>query len=89
MFLKELMLIKQANKESPIFLNIAIFFHKDYKFQPNICNECHDLSTLSVNLSDDTILNIKSADYHCIIIGISKWPKLIKNSNLTKTSETL
>ena len=42
-----------------------------------------------MNLSDDTILKIKSTDYHCIIIGISKWPKLIQNSNLTKTSETL
>ena len=32
MFLKELMLIKQANKESPIFFDIAIFFIKTINF---------------------------------------------------------
>ena len=48
------------------------FLNKDFKFQPNICNRSHDLLMMSMNLSDIAILNIKSADYRCIISGISK-----------------
>ena len=63
-FLKELMLIRQANQKSATFVTIGIFF--------NVSNECHDLLMMSMNLSDITISNIKSADYCCIIFGISK-----------------
>ena len=44
----------------------------DFKFQPNVCNRCHDLLMMSMNLSDIAILNNESADYHCIISRISK-----------------
>ena len=33
---------------------------------------CHDLLMLSINLSDIYILNVKNADYHCIINRTSK-----------------
>ena len=48
------------------------FLDKGFKFQSNVCNECHDLLMMSMNLSGIAILNIKSADYHCIVSGISK-----------------
>ena len=48
------------------------FLDKGFKFQPNVCSGCHDLLMISMNLSDIAILNIKSADYCCIISGISK-----------------
>ena len=48
------------------------FLNKGFMFQPNACNRCHDLLMMSMNRSDIAILNIKSADYHCIISGISK-----------------
>ena len=38
----------------------------------NVCNLCHDLLMISMNLSHIAMLNIKSADYHCIISRISK-----------------
>ena len=41
-------------------------------FQPGIFNGCHDLTMMSLNLSDFAVLNIKGADYHCIISAISK-----------------
>ena len=41
-------------------------------FQSNVFNGCHDLLMMSMNLIDIAILNIKSADYCCIISGISK-----------------
>ena len=34
------------------------FLNYSFKFQPNICNRCHDLLMMSVNLSDIAILNI-------------------------------
>ena len=37
--------------------------------QPYVCNKCHDLLMISMNLSDIAILNIKGSDYHYIIIG--------------------
>ena len=48
------------------------FLNKWFKFQPNVCNGCHDLLMMPMNLSDITILNIKSAHHCCIISGISK-----------------
>ena len=61
------------------------FLKKGFKFQPNVCNRCHDLLILSMNLSDIAILNIKSADYCCIISGIGKNEtiNLMQNDDLT------
>ena len=43
------------------------FLYYSFKFQPNVCNRCHDLLMMSMNLSNITILNIKNSDYCCII----------------------
>ena len=48
------------------------FLNKGFKFQQNACKRCHDLLIMSMNISDIAILSIKSADYFCIISGISK-----------------
>ena len=44
-----------------------------------------------INLSDNAIFNIKSADYHFIIGGISKNEaiNLMQNANLTEKGGTL
>ena len=57
------------------------FLRKGFKFQPYVCNRCHDLLMMSINLSNISILKIKSADYCCIITGISKSAtiKLLQN----------
>ena len=71
-FLKELMLIIQSNQKSVIFVTIGIFLNKGFNFQPYLCNRFHDLLMMSMNFSSIAILNIKGADYYCIISGISK-----------------
>ena len=48
------------------------FLNNSFKFQPNVCNRCHDLLMWSTNLSDIAILNIKGSDSRCIIGLISK-----------------
>ena len=67
------------------------FLNKDFKFQPNVCNRCHVLLMMYMNLSDISILNTKGSGYCCIISGISKSQiiNLLQNINLTATSRTL
>ena len=48
------------------------FLKKGLKFQPYVFNRCHDLLIISTSLSNIAILNIKDANYPCIISGISK-----------------
>ena len=42
------------------------------KFQTSVCNGCHDLTLLCLNLSDIVIITVKAVEYHCIICDISK-----------------
>ena len=60
-FLKELILIKQVHQKSVIFVTIGRY---------------HNLLMMSMNLSDIAILNIKSADYCCIIRLLAELPKM-------------
>ena len=55
------------------YLSLLVFYlNKGFKFQTYVCNRCHDLLMMFMNLSDIAILRIKNADYFCIITGISK-----------------
>ena len=66
------------------------FLSFSFKFQSNVCNRCHDLLMMSMNLSDIAILNIKGSNYHCIISLISKNEAInLKNADLTEKSRTL
>ena len=87
-FVMELMLIKRPSQKSGIFITIGIFYVKALNFNQMVANRCHDLQIMSMNLSDIATLNIKSADYCCIISGIIKTGavNLIHNTNLTKKS---
>ena len=67
------------------------FLNFSFKFQSNVCNRCHDLLMMSINLSDSAILNIKDSDYRCSISLISKNEaiNLTQNADLTEKNETL
>ena len=60
-----------ASKECNIY-HYWLFLNYNFKFQSYVCNRCHDLLMMSMNLSDIAILNIKGSDYCCIINLISK-----------------
>ena len=79
-----------ASKECYI-CDYSYFLSYSVKFQPNLCNTCHDLLMMTVNLSDIAILRVKGSEYRCIISLISKNDaiNLIKNANLTEISGTL
>ena len=58
------------------------FFNHGFKFQHYVCNGCHDLTMLSVNISYIAIITVKNIDYRCIIHNISKSESI----NLSKNS---
>ena len=64
------------------------FLNEGFKFQPNVCNGCHDLLMMSMNLCDIAILNIKDSVNQCIS-GIIKNEtiNLMQKAELTKKSK--
>ena len=48
------------------------FLNCSFKFQPNVCNKCHDFLMMSINLSNIASLNSKGSDYCSIISLMSK-----------------
>ena len=74
--------------------HICHYWHFSYElfnFQPDVWNGYHDLLTMSMNFSKVAILNIKGADYCCIISGIRKSQgiNLIQNICLNKKRVSL
>ena len=59
-------------------------FNHGFKFQNSVCNGCHDLSMLCLNISDIAIITVKNVDYCCIMYSISKSEaiNLLENSVL-------
>ena len=60
-----------ASKECDI-CHYLYFLNNGFKFQPNVCNRCHDFIMMPINFSDIPILNIKGSDYCATISLISK-----------------
>ena len=43
-----------------------------FKFEPHVCNKCHDVLMTAYELKNIAILNVKGADFRCILRGISR-----------------
>ena len=54
---------KSASKKS-ISCHYWYFFDKSVRFQKAVCNECHDLLMISIDIDSITILNIYGF-YYC------------------------
>ena len=50
------------------------WFFKDVgiKFEPHVCNKCHDLLTMASGLENIVILSAKGATFRCILWDISR-----------------
>ena len=66
-FSKEIDVNKTSASKEYDICHYWYFLSKGFNFQRNVCNRSHDLLMISMNLSDTAILNIKGADYCCII----------------------
>ena len=60
------------------------YFSNGFKYQPYVCNACHDFSMVVQNLSDFFIVTIKNIDYRVYIANVDKKPAiyLLNNSLL-------
>ena len=47
------------------------FLDRRYKYEPELCSGCHDVSMMAVGSENIAIMNIKGADYRCIIWNIA------------------
>ena len=67
------------------------FLNKGFTFQPNVCNGCHDLFLMSMNLSHIVILDINGFHFCCIFMRIRKSDSinLLQNIHLTKKCRAL
>ena len=62
----------ESNKSREYMIFRYFFFNHGFKFQDYVCNGCHNLKMLSVNISNIAIITVKNFDYCCIIHSISK-----------------
>ena len=43
-----------------------------FKYQPHVCNKCHNLSMVVQDVKDLIILKIKGVDYRCYMFNMSR-----------------
>ena len=48
------------------------YFKDSFKYQPYVCNACHEFSMIIQNLSDFFVVTIKNVDYRVYITGVDK-----------------
>ena len=60
--------------KSKEFMICHYWYFKDigYKYEPYVCNRCHDLLMVVYDLKNFMNLNIKGVDYRCYIFNMSK-----------------
>ena len=60
-----------ASKEYKL-CHYCYFKDVGFKFEPHVCNKCHDVLMTAYDLKNIAILNVKRVDFRCILWGISK-----------------
>ena len=43
-----------------------------FKFEPHVCNKCHNVLMIAYELQNIAILNVKGDELRCILWGISR-----------------
>ena len=64
--------MQKVSTTNDVWFAIIAFFNHGFEFQDSVCNGCHDLTMLSVNISNIAIITAKNADYRCITHNNSK-----------------
>ena len=63
---------KSEKSKECIFCHYWYFKDIGYKYEPYICNGCHDLSMMAYELKNIAILNVKGVDYRCVLWNVTK-----------------
>ena len=64
--------LAKSNNSKECMICHYFFFNYGFRFQDSVCNRCHDLTMLCLNISHITIITVKNVGYRCIIHKISK-----------------
>ena len=79
-----------ASKESDI---CHYWYFKDisFKYEPYLCNRCHDLIKIATNFNDVGIVSVKGSNYRIYFCYMSKDDaiNIMKNSNLDEKNRLL
>ena len=70
MFQKQLTLMKQVHqKNACLLVKVEDVYVKDvgFKFEPHVCNKCHDVLMTAYELKNIAILNVKGVDSRCVV----------------------
>ena len=61
-----------------------VLFNKNFKYEPYLCNVCHDLMQKVMNFSDVAVVSVKGSEYIIHFWCMSKDDAISKmnNSNL-------
>ena len=54
------------------YLSLLLFLDKGFKYEPYLCNACHDLMQKTMNFNDDAIDSLKRSDYRIYVWYMSK-----------------
>ena len=68
MFLKQYLINKISTPKECIICHYWYFLDKGFRFQPTVSKGCLDVVMVSIDISSIAILNIRGADYCCIIL---------------------
>ena len=65
-----LILINLGSKD--LMISHYFYFADGFKYQPYVCNRCHDFSMGVQNLHDFFVLTVKNVDYRVYIADVDK-----------------
>ena len=69
-----------ASKEG-MLCHYSYFKDVGFKFEPHVCNKCHNVLMTAYELKGITILNVKGIDFRCILWGISRYESVDRLNN--------
>ena len=72
---------KSCSSKECMICHYCFFIH-GFKFQESTSNCCHDMTMLSINLSNIVIITVKNVDYRCIIHNKYKAFKILESAAL-------
>ena len=74
---------RNASKECDV-CHYWFFVNKNFKYEPYLCNDCHDLMQKTMNFNDVAIVYVKESEYRINFWHMSKNDSIniVKNSNL-------
>ena len=66
-------MFKKTNKSKECMIcHYWYFVDNNYKYEGEVCNECHDKSMMAYEFKTIAIMNVKGIDYRCLILNMTR-----------------